>query len=156
MLITYLIWDNTLNGFAPTLSNLFINAIQGTLYRFICLFTVNVWLCTPPTQHNTRTAPSNTLSALSTSTVKSTWPKNIYKLLRWHLTYFGPFLSRKTTVVISFLLSSTLNLFWKLVYSQSNEFFLFGVDPFFKSGQTQIGWSCLLWKCIYPKAQHSG
>ena len=51
-----------------------INAIHGTLYRFICRFTVKVWLCTPPTPHNTRTAPSRTRNALSTSTVKSTWP----------------------------------------------------------------------------------
>ena len=73
---TYLICDKTLNGLAPNLSNLFIKAIHGTLYLVICLFTVKVWLCTPPTQHNTRTAPSNTRKALSTSTVKSTWPEN--------------------------------------------------------------------------------
>ena len=44
-------------------------------YLFNCLFTVNVCDWTPPTPHKTRTAPSKTRSARSTSTVKSTWPK---------------------------------------------------------------------------------
>ena len=34
-----------------------------------------VWHCTPPTAQRTRTAPSSTLRALSTSMVKSTCPE---------------------------------------------------------------------------------
>ncbi len=66
--------DSTRFGFDPVLSSLLINARQGTWYLLICLSTVYVWLWTPPTAHRTSTAPSKTRSALSTSTVKSTWP----------------------------------------------------------------------------------
>ena len=52
-----------------------MKAMHGTLYLFICLSTVSVWLWTPPTAHSTNTAPSRTRSARSTSTVKSTWPR---------------------------------------------------------------------------------
>ncbi len=63
-----------LNGLAPILSSLFTNIILGTWYLIICLLTVIVCGCTPPTPHNNKTAPSNTLNALYTYIVKSTWP----------------------------------------------------------------------------------
>ena len=51
-----------------------MNATLGTSYLRICLSTVIDWLCTPPTEQRTSTAPSSTRSARSTSTVKSTCP----------------------------------------------------------------------------------
>lgn len=74
---------NYLPGLEPILSNLLINARHGTLYRFICLFTVKVWLCTPPTAQSTKIAPSSTLNARSTSTVKSTWPGVSIMFILW-------------------------------------------------------------------------
>lgn len=71
---SYLNCCMALFGFEPMRSNLLIKVKNGTLYRFICLFTVTVWHWTPPTAHNTRMAPSRTLSDLSTSIVKSTCP----------------------------------------------------------------------------------
>lgn len=54
------------HGLAPILSNLLIKMILGTLYLFICLLTVSVCGCTPPTPQTNSTAPSRTLRALST------------------------------------------------------------------------------------------
>jgi hypothetical protein len=51
-------------GFPPIRSSLFTKIILGTLYLIICLFTVSVCGCTPPTLQRSNTAPSNTLSAL--------------------------------------------------------------------------------------------
>ena len=62
------------NGFAPSRSNLLMNMILGTLYLIICLFTVRVWGCTPATPQISKTPPSKTLRALSTSIVKSICP----------------------------------------------------------------------------------
>ena len=64
----------TLAGLAPVRSILLMNAIRGTLYRFIWRSTVIDCDCTPATAQRTRTAPSSTRSDRSTSTVKSTWP----------------------------------------------------------------------------------
>lgn len=62
------------NGLAPIRSSLFTNMILGTSYRIICLLTVKVWGWTPATPQIKSIPPSNTLKALSTSMVKSTWP----------------------------------------------------------------------------------
>ena len=35
-------WDSTREGLEPVLSSLLMNAIQGTLYRFICLIAAGV------------------------------------------------------------------------------------------------------------------
>ena len=45
--------------------------------------------CTPPTLQRTKMAPSRTLSARSTSIVKSTWPvvSMMLMLLSFHLQY---------------------------------------------------------------------
>lgn len=72
---THLSCCRALAGLEPCLSSLLMKVRKGTPYRFICLLTVIVWHWTPPTAHKTRTAPSNTLSDLSTSIVKSTWPR---------------------------------------------------------------------------------
>lgn len=61
-------------GLAPILSNLLIKIILGTLYRDIYLWTVKVYGWTPATPQMSKTPPSKTLNALSTSIVKSTWP----------------------------------------------------------------------------------
>ena len=57
---------------APVLSSLFTKQIRGTLYLSACLHTVSDCGSTPATPSNTATAPSKTLSDLSTSIVKST------------------------------------------------------------------------------------
>ena len=62
------IWATTLLGFAPVRSHLLMKASRGTLYRFIWRSTVRLWLCTPPTLHSTRIAPSSTRKDRSTST----------------------------------------------------------------------------------------
>lgn len=54
---------------SPARSSLLMKARRGTLYRRICRSTVIDWLCTPPTAHNTSTAPSSTRSARSTCAV---------------------------------------------------------------------------------------
>ena len=59
---------------APVLSILLIKAILGTEYLSACLHTVSDCGSTPPTAQKTPMAPSRTLKALSTSTVKSTCP----------------------------------------------------------------------------------
>ena len=53
------------------------NTILGTLYLSACFQTVSDWGSTPPTESKTTTAPSRTLSDLSTSIVKSTWPGRV-------------------------------------------------------------------------------
>ena len=69
-----LICSTTLKKSAPARSILLTNAILGTLYLFACLQTVSDCGSTPPTAQKTDTAPSSTLSDLSTSIVKSTCP----------------------------------------------------------------------------------
>lgn len=71
------------HGLAPILSNLLTKIILGTLYLCICLLTVKVCGWTPPTPQRSKTAPSNTLNALSTSIVKSTWPGVSIRLILW-------------------------------------------------------------------------
>ena len=68
------IWRTTLKKSAPVRSILFTKAIRGTLYLVAWRHTVSVCGCTPPTAHNSATAPSRTRKERSTSTVKSTCP----------------------------------------------------------------------------------
>mmetsp|Transcript_17679 Transcript_17679/g.50500 ORF Transcript_17679/g.50500 Transcript_17679/m.50500 type:complete len:215 (-) Transcript_17679:3705-4349(-) len=75
-------WSTTLSGFAPARSSLLTKATLGTSYRFICRSTVNDCDWTPETPHNTRTPPSKTLKARSTSIVKSTCP-GVSMMLIW-------------------------------------------------------------------------
>ena len=69
-----LIISTVIKKLAPVLSNLLIKHILGTLYLSACLQTVSVCGSTPATPSKTAIAPSNTLSDLSTSMVKSTCP----------------------------------------------------------------------------------
>ena len=69
-----LIWLTASKKSAPERSILFTKPILGTLYLSACLHTVSDCGSTPPTAQKSATAPSNTLSERSTSTVKSTWP----------------------------------------------------------------------------------
>ena len=71
------------SGSAPTRSILLMNTSRGTRYLSACRQTVSDWGSTPPTPQRSTTAPSRTLSDLSTSAVKSTCPGVSMMLMRW-------------------------------------------------------------------------
>ena len=59
-----------------------MKASRGTPYRLAWRHTVSDWGSTPPTEQNTATALSSTLSERSTSMVKSTCPGVSRMLMR--------------------------------------------------------------------------
>mmetsp|Transcript_22354 Transcript_22354/g.69164 ORF Transcript_22354/g.69164 Transcript_22354/m.69164 type:complete len:213 (+) Transcript_22354:1482-2120(+) len=78
-----LIMSTQRSKFAPMRSILLTKMSRGTPYLSAWRHTVSDCGSTPDTESRQHTAPSSTLSARSTSSVKSTWPGVSMMLMRW-------------------------------------------------------------------------